>query len=231
MSNFHSRQAYFCEVDKINNLDILIVGCGAIGRNVASNVARLGVKSVTLVDGDTVESHNIVPQNWAIKDCGKPKVEVLAAEISAQMEAVKVIPVPKMWTPNAVGRKTTYDAVWSTVDNIDVRKILYNYYRDKSKSFFDVRIGGPVGQILTVTDMEDTNDWYLKTIFPKSESASFGCVQPMANYIANIASGISVSQFINHFAGKKWPVHRMITYCAINGVISPENPDEYFGNL
>ncbi len=231
MSGFHSRQAYFCEVDKVKDLSVLIVGCGAIGRNVASNVARLGIKTITLVDGDIVEPHNIVPQNWKLADCDRPKVEVLGEEISAQMENVEVITVPKMWSPNAVGRKKTYDAVWTTVDDIDVRKLVYNYYRDKSKTLFDVRIGGPVGQILTVKDMEDTNDWYLKTIFQKSESARFGCVQPMANYIANITSGISVGQFTNHFADKKWPVHRMLTYCAINNVINPENPDEYFSSL
>ncbi|HRA10027.1 MAG TPA: ThiF family adenylyltransferase [Chitinophagaceae bacterium] len=228
---FYSRQEYFCPAKNLEEVRVLIVGCGAIGRNVASCVARLGVKSIDLVDNDIVEAHNIIPQNWSQGDCGKTKVEVLAEEIVSQMgEAIKVSAYPNKWAPRIVGKNTTYDAVWSTVDNIDIRKLLYNYYRDKCKYFFDVRIGASVAQILTVKDMETTNDWYLKTIFPSSESASFGCVQPMSNYIANIAAGTSVNQFANLMGGKGWPVHRMLSFCSINSVLSPENPDEYFGN-
>ena len=60
---FFSRQSLFCNHEKMQDLSVLIVGCGAIGRNVASNVARLGIKQITLVDGDIVEEHNISPQN------------------------------------------------------------------------------------------------------------------------------------------------------------------------
>lgn len=232
MSDFHSRQNYFIPADNLKDTSVLIVGCGAIGRNVASNVARLGVSSITLVDNDIVEEHNIVPQNWKKEDCGKAKVEVLANEIVAQMgDSVKVEFHSKKWAPRVVGPDTNYTAVWSTVDNIDVRKILYNYYRDKCKHFFDVRIGASLAQIISVVDMETTNDWYLKTIFPASETANFGCVQPMSNYIANIAAGASVNQFANLMGGKKWPVHRMLSYCSINSVLNPENPDEYFGAI
>lgn len=229
--SIHSRQDYFCPADQLKKVDVLVVGCGAIGRNVASNVARLGVRSITLVDDDIVEIHNIVPQNWRMSDLGKSKVSVLAEEISSQVEDVKVTAIEEKWNPRAVGKDTQYTAVWSSVDNIDVRKLLYNYYRDRCQHFFDVRVGASLAQILTVKDMETTDDWYLKTIFPAGETASFGCVQPMSNYIANIAAGASVNQFANLLGGKNWPVNKLITYCSISGTMSTENPDEYFGAI
>lgn len=227
----HSRQKFFCPAENVSKLEILIVGCGATGRNVASNVARLGVKSITLVDGDHVEAHNIVPQDWLIAACGKSKVEVLKEEINGQMKDVEVISHPKMWTPKVVGTAREFDAIWSTVDNIDVRKVLYEYYKDKTKSFFDIRIGGNLAQMLSVVDVEKSEGWYEKTIFPKGEAAAFGCVQPMSNYMANISAGISVNQFANHYGGKGWTVHKMLSFCAITSTLLPEDPNEYFAEI
>jgi molybdopterin/thiamine biosynthesis adenylyltransferase len=228
----HSRQDFFIPADNLKETTVLIVGCGAIGRNVASNVARLGVKSITLVDDDIVENHNIVPQNWQLEQCGKHKVSVLADEIVAQMgDAVKVQQHPKRWTPRVVGVDAQFTAVWATVDNIDVRKMLYNYYRDKCDHFFDVRIGASLAQVITVKDMRTTNDWYLKTIFSSAESSRFGCVQPMSNYIANIAAGTSVNQFANLMGGKNWPCNKMLSYCSISSTMNVEDPDEYFAAL
>jgi len=229
---FHSRQEFFCPVDNIKSVKALVVGCGAIGRNVASNIARLGVGDITLVDDDHIEAHNIVPQNWRLSQCGKPKVEILADEILDQMsDGVKLTVIPAKWTPRAVGPTTEYDAVWTTVDNITVRKMLYQYYSDKCKMFFDVRIGRTIAQIFTIEDMKTSEDWYSKTFFDESERSDFGCVQPMSNYLANIAAGISVAQFVNIMGGKKWPVHRMLQYCAISTSLSKVNPDEYFAEM
>lgn len=229
MNDFHSRQNYFCPAENLTNLNVLVVGCGAIGRNVASNIGRLGVGSITLVDDDIVEPHNIVPQNWLTSHCGKPKVEVLAKEIADQMvDSIQIRAIPERWTPKVVGKDTEYDAVWTTVDNIGTRKALYNYYRDKCKKFFDIRIGGPMAQIFTISDMEKTDDWYLNTLFDPSEAATFGCVQPMSNYLANIAAGISVGQFVNLMGGKSWPHHKMLIYCAISSSLSVGDPNEYF---
>lgn len=230
-SGFHSRQEFFCPAENLKDVTVLIVGCGAIGRNVASNVARLGVREITLVDDDIIEDHNIVPQNWRKSQIGMTKVSALAEEIADQVPDVSIKIHETRWAPRVVGRDTNYTAVWATVDNIDIRKLLYNYYRDKCSHFFDVRIGRSIAQVLTVADMEKTDDWYLKTIFPKSEASGTGCVQPMSNYIANIGAGVSVNQFANLMGGKKWPCHKMLEFCSINSVLNPENPDEYFGAL
>lgn len=233
MSTFHSRQEWFLNHDNIKNLNILVVGTGAIGRNVASCVSRLGPKSITLVDHDIIEEHNISPQNWRSEDCGNKKVEILAKEIISQCSTVQVIPIAKKWTPNIVKSKS-FDAVWATVDNIDVRRAIYMYYKDKSKMFFDIRIGGPLAQVFSIENLEeitDENDWYISTFFSQAEAANFGCIQPMTNFLANIATGISVNQFTNIINGKKWPVHKMITYDTITSVTQVEDPLSYFQDL
>lgn len=233
MSTFHSRQEWFLQHDQIKDLDVLIVGTGAIGRNVASCVSRLGPKSITIVDHDHVEEHNISPQNWRMEDCGRKKVEVLAQEILSQCSNVEVNPIPKAWTPNLLKRKQ-FNAVWATVDNIDVRRIVYNYYKERADMFFDIRIGGPLAQVFSIADlsqMTGDDDWYSNTFFTQAEAANFGCIQPMTNYLANIATGISVNQFTNIINGKKWAVHKMLTYDTITSATQSEDPIAYFKDL
>ena len=53
----------------------------------------------------------------------------------------------------------------------------------------------------------------------------------MTNFLANIATGISVNQFTNIVNGKKWPVHKMITYDTITSATQVEDPISYFKDL
>ncbi len=56
---------------------IHIIGCGSVGSTVAENLARCGVKNMTLYDFDVVEPHNIVNQMFRQQDIGKKKTEAL----------------------------------------------------------------------------------------------------------------------------------------------------------
>ena len=56
---------------------IHIIGCGSVGATVAENIARCGVKNITLWDFDVVEPHNLANQIFRQHDVGKTKVEAL----------------------------------------------------------------------------------------------------------------------------------------------------------
>ena len=55
-----------------------ILGCGGLGSNCASMLLRAGVRALTLVDFDTVESDNLNRQLFFADQLGIPKVEALA---------------------------------------------------------------------------------------------------------------------------------------------------------
>ncbi len=57
---------------------IAILGCGAIGGNLAISLARRGFRSFMLVDHDRVAEHNISTQPWYIYDVDKMKATSLA---------------------------------------------------------------------------------------------------------------------------------------------------------
>src|SRR5437762_712905 len=59
-------------------LDITVIGVGAIGRQVALQLASLGVRKLKLVDFDFVEPTNVTTQRYLHADLGLSKVEATA---------------------------------------------------------------------------------------------------------------------------------------------------------
>ena len=52
------------KVSKMVNKSIAVIGCGGIGTHVIKNIAGMGAKNLNIFDNDTVEIHNIGPQNF-----------------------------------------------------------------------------------------------------------------------------------------------------------------------
>ena len=60
-----------------------ILGCGALGSAAAHLLTRCGVGTLILVDGDSVEIHNLARQHlYGKEDVGQPKVEALAKQLA-----------------------------------------------------------------------------------------------------------------------------------------------------
>ena len=72
------RQAELVPRDKLVELDVTVVGVGAIGRQVALQLAALGVKALRLVDFDRVEATNVTTQGYRHANVGLAKVTARA---------------------------------------------------------------------------------------------------------------------------------------------------------
>jgi len=233
MSDFYSRQDFHLNRELISPQKILVVGCGAIGRNVASMIGRLGPSKIVVIDHDTIDDVNISPQNFLRQHIGHSKCEVVCEEIQQQLSEdseTSVISINERWTPALHAKdKNLSDitTVFCCVDSIETRKTLFEYVFSNTTAsyFFDVRIGGFLAQIFSVNfdnlEMNPEFDengntanelecWYQSTLFSPKETASFGCVQPMSNYVANIASGTAVNQYSNTLNGR--PTAKLLEY-------------------
>ena len=62
--------------NRIRACKLLIAGCG-IGSSPAICAARMGFEEFTLVDGDTVDIHNLNRQFYEFSDIGRRKVDAL----------------------------------------------------------------------------------------------------------------------------------------------------------
>ena len=70
------------KIEKIKNLNVLVVGVGGVGGYAVEALVRSGVSNVTIVDYDTIDITNINRQIIALHSTiGKKKVEVLKTRI------------------------------------------------------------------------------------------------------------------------------------------------------
>lgn len=109
---------------KMRETRLLIAGCG-IGSSLAVCAARMGFEKFVLVDGDTVDRHNLNRQFYGLADVGKPKVLALADEIkrinpNACTQQINAY----LTSENTIDIVAKSDIVFDTVDFLDLPGIL-----------------------------------------------------------------------------------------------------------
>lgn len=115
-----------------------VVGVGAVGSNVALNLAHMGFEELHIWDFDTVEAHNITNQMYTEDQIGMLKVEACAQNIKAINPNCDVIIHPE----GLVDDYTINGIVFLCVDNIDLRREIVeaNQYNKYCKCISDFRM-------------------------------------------------------------------------------------------
>ena len=62
---------------RVSEARITLCGAGALGSNIADNLARQGARVLRVIDRDRVEAHNAGTQIYGTGDVGAWKVDVL----------------------------------------------------------------------------------------------------------------------------------------------------------
>ena len=76
---------------RLSQKDVMIFGCGGIGTHMAWHLTALGVRSITLLDYDTVEESNMNRQIlFDRNDIGRCKAEVLKEKLSSINDQVRI---------------------------------------------------------------------------------------------------------------------------------------------
>lgn len=198
----YSRQAEIVS-DKIHESHVIIIGVGAVGFDVAQTLTRNGVGKITLFDYDIVEEHNVPTQGWFMDQINKPKVECAAETLLRINPDIKVIAINDRWRPILEKKNARdngeYDAIFSCVDSIDMRKRIFEYYlkQDRLPCLFDARIGGEQIRTFSVYD-DDSKEHYKNFFYDDAKAFGAGCHIPMVKHSANIGASTLVQQYISH---------------------------------
>jgi molybdopterin/thiamine biosynthesis adenylyltransferase len=124
---FVTRNNGYVETDtqaKIRTARLLIAGCG-LGASTAICAARMGFENFVLIDGDTVDAHNLNRQFYDFDDIGSAKVAALKKHIlrinpQASVEAVQA----NLDQENALELVGKADIIFDTIDFLDLAAIL-----------------------------------------------------------------------------------------------------------
>lgn len=107
----------------ISQTKILIAGCG-VGSTIAELAARMGFQNFILIDGDTVEAHNLNRQAFTHLDIGHAKVEALAKRILSINPEAHIEKINDWVTPqNARELVGKVDLIFDTIDFLDLEAI------------------------------------------------------------------------------------------------------------
>ena len=189
----YSRQRDIVPPERIAACKATVIGVGAIGRQVALQLAAMGVPWLQLVDFDLVETSNLASQGYLEEDLGKLKVEAAVAHCRRINSGVEIVSVAERFRRSMeIGT-----AVFCCVDKIDVRRLIWEAVGNAVPFYVDGRMSAETLRVLTACDSQ-SRQHYPTTLF-RTEDAFVGpCTAKTTIYCANIAAGLMVAQFAKY---------------------------------
>lgn len=176
---------------------VSIIGCGSIGSFAALTLAKMGVKSFHLFDGDYVGEENIGCQNFGWEHLGKLKVDavrdILTANSPVKAEDVHC-------HAEFVTSETRLPRIISVVgvDSMSARKIIWSKLKEKAPFMVDGRIGGQVVRVFCVLPTVEYTEYYEKYFVDDKDAYNLPCTQRNVAYVANIVQSI-IGRAIRNF--------------------------------
>lgn len=184
------RQASLVPRDRLVETAVTIIGVGAIGRQVALQLASIGVTRLQLIDFDLVELTNVTTQGFRPDEIGQPKVAATQQEIQRIDRSIEVDCIQDRFrSMQTVGR-----VVFACVDSIATRAVIWRCLRRRIELLVDTRMNGETIRILTA-DPREARHCYESTLFGQGEAHVGACTSKSTIYTASIAAGLGVHLF------------------------------------
>lgn len=149
------------KLHQLNKKHVLVVGLGGVGSFAAEFIARAGVGTMTIVDGDVVDPSNRNRQLPALStNHGEYKVDIMEKRLLAINPDLHIIPVKSFLSPEAAQEilQTPYDYAIDAIDSITPKlNLLVAAYRNKIPIVSSGGAGGKVDPtLIRVTDISKT---------------------------------------------------------------------------
>jgi tRNA threonylcarbamoyladenosine dehydratase len=149
-------------LDNLKNANVLVVGLGGVGSFAAEFLARAGVGSMTIVDGDVVDITNINRQLPALHSTvGLPKVDLMATRLMDINPELNLSKVKEFLSPERAFEIVTdeYDYVLDCIDSITPKlNLIISSKRKKIKVISNMGAGGKFdASKVKVTDIRKTD--------------------------------------------------------------------------
>lgn len=186
----YSRQADLVPIEKASQCKITVIGTGAIGRQVAIQLAAMGMQSIQLIDFDSVETGNLAAQGFLETDLGLPKVEAVSKLCKEINSSIILDATNGRFRRNMeIG-----NVVFCCVDSIDTRKFIFDSIKNKVDLFIDGRMSAEVMRLVLAFDNQ-SKEAYANTLFEATEAYTGSCTAKTTIYSSNVVAGMMVAQF------------------------------------
>ncbi|MFL5330255.1 MAG: ThiF family adenylyltransferase [Gemmataceae bacterium] len=190
------RQRELIPPERLARSQAVVIGVGAIGRQVALQLAALGAPQLLLIDHDVVAVENLAVQGYWPSDLELLKVKATATLCRHINPEMNLQTVPErfrrsLWRDAQLQSDV---AVFFCVDSIATRKVIWDSVHSRVGLVIDGRMNGEVLRVLA-SDQPQRDAHYPSTLFAASEAYLGSCTARSTIYAASIAAGLMVGQF------------------------------------
>mgnify|MGYP001156480848 FL=1 len=197
--------------EKIQEVTVLLAGCGGIGSYVAYFLSRVKPYKIILFDPDNMEGVNMAGQLFSTQDLGKAKVLATANRLENYSNYYNV----DTYITRYVESSGTQDIMICGFDNMIARKVFYNNWKKRvlevkntnpnhlsEMLFIDGKLAAEEFQILAITGDDEVSmaKYEEEYLFSDSEADETLCSFKQTAFAAGLIGGYMVNIFINHVA-------------------------------
>lgn len=150
MTRLHHEQIYRGSelLQKLADTPITICGAGAIGSNLAVNLARMGANKLTLIDRDRVEERNLGTQVYCVSDVGGRKAEILRNTLYRELGTDCKAVVQDLSEANMNKLLKGAEIIVDAFDNSASRKALFEYSEKHSVHCLHAGVNNEYGEVI-----------------------------------------------------------------------------------
>jgi sulfur carrier protein ThiS adenylyltransferase len=210
LQNRDLRQREIIPPDRLASCHAFVIGVGAIGRQVALQLAAVGIPRLTLIDHDQVAVENLAAQGYWPSDLGRPKVECTGKLCRQIHPDISVTVWAERFRASRLRRIGADErlSVFACVDSITTRGAIFEAVRSKAALYVDGRMNAEVLRVVAIS-RPATDSYYSRTLFDSSEAVSGSCTARSTIYTASISAGMMIGQFTKWLRGL--PIERDVT--------------------
>jgi molybdopterin-synthase adenylyltransferase len=229
----YSRQSRFAPIGeegqrRIRESSVAVVGCGALGTVEAEILARAGVRRLSLIDRDFVETSNLQRQflySEADAEAALPKAVAAANRLALVNSEVEIEPLVADLTPASIDDLLQdADLIVDGTDNFEARFLINDFAVRENKPWIYAAAVGSYGLKLSIVPGETA---CLRCVYPEPPQGSQptcetdGVIAPITATIASLACGDALKILAR---GAESVVARMTTVDVWSGEIRQTKP-------
>lgn len=182
------------EITLLSQKKVCVLGLGGLGGYIVEMLSRIGVGSLTLVDGDVFDETNLNRQLFSsMNNLGSSKALEAEKRVRGINPLTKVIPVYEFVdSSNAMKIIANHDVIVDALDSIDLRKSIAKVCTELNLPLVHGAIAGWYGQVATIYP----NDTTLDILYPKDIKRGIEKELGNPSFTPALVASIQVSEVI-----------------------------------
>lgn len=188
------------ENQMLHTKKVCVVGCGGLGGYVIEMLGRLGVGTITAIDGDVFDVTNLNRQILShVEDLGQSKAFAAEKRMKKVNPEIKIQPIQSFLTAeNGESLLKGHDVIVDALDNIEGRFLIQEVAANLNIPFVHGAIAGWYAQISTIYPGENTLNKIYKTRVSKGKEKLLG----NPSFTPALASAVEVSEVVKILIGR-----------------------------